>query len=200
MTNRRHIHIVLDRDAQGNMLEINRAHQSDEFLREDGSLGQTAAVNVTEETLAGLLPIEAKLIAQIAALTDAKAEAENTAATATKAEAEAKAALEAEKTNAATAAEAHATAIAALQSRIDELTAAPTATITYMSDLWRRATDEESVVIESIIASLPAKQRNLLNSVTYLDHSDPQFPDIIAALSQAFSADRANELLAGSQA
>lgn len=108
------------------------------------------------------------------------------------------AALDAAQTAAAADLTARDETIAALQAQIADLTAPAATARTYMSDLWRRATDGESTVIEAIIAGLSPKQRNLLNSVTYLDHADPQFPDIVAALTQAFGAARAGELLAPS--
>jgi hypothetical protein len=182
MIGRRLITIVLEPNG-----EINRAWCQDEISNADTSVGYTPAVNVSEETLAGLLPDHASVLSQVETAVRARDDA-LTAASAALAERDARVAEVA----------ALATANAALEAQIAELTAPPATARTYMSDLWRRATDEESGVIEAIIASLSPKQRNLLNSVTYLDHADPQFPDIVAALTQAFGVKRAGELLAAS--
>jgi hypothetical protein len=70
MPNRRHITLVLELDEQGNPAEINRAWQEDEIELPTGGFGMSPRVNVTEATLAGLLPDRAAMTAQLVATQD----------------------------------------------------------------------------------------------------------------------------------
>lgn len=89
--------------------------------------------------------------------------------------------------------------IAALKERIAQLEAPPSAPRTYFSDLWRRASDEESEKIEAAIQSLSVKERNLLNSSQYLAHDDAAYPRILEVLTALFGAERAAYLLKASE-
>lgn len=66
MTTRRHVTIVLDQDQHGRLVEICRASQMDEYARDDGSMGYSPAINVTQDSLERVLPDRAELLDQIA--------------------------------------------------------------------------------------------------------------------------------------
>jgi len=73
-----------------------------------------------------------------------------------------------------------------------------TPTITYKSDLYRRATDAEAEAMETALASAPVRERRLFESVQYLDHDAPEFTTLQEHLVEMFGAKRAGELLAAS--
>lgn len=77
MPTRRHIVVVLDQDENGRMVEINRAWQYDEYTRDDGSMGQTPSLNVTQDSLERLIPDRAELLDQIARAIAARDAAES---------------------------------------------------------------------------------------------------------------------------
>lgn len=70
---------------------------------------------------------------------------------------------------------------------------------TYKADIWRRATDAQAEEIEDLLASAPVRQRRLYEDATYLDHADPLFASLRAAIAERFDAATADALLAPSQ-
>lgn len=76
MTTRRHVNIVLDQDQNGRPVEICRASQMDEYVRDDGSIGYSPAINVTQDSLERVLPDRAELLEQTARAIAARESAE----------------------------------------------------------------------------------------------------------------------------
>lgn len=107
--------------------------------------------------------------------------------------------LEAAAAEAISTARAHTETVAAMQAQIDSLKGKLPPNIVYLSDVWKRATDEEAVAIETMINGLSPKDRQRLNSSQYLDPADIDFPRILQALTATVGAERARELIAPSQ-
>lgn len=210
---RRIVTLYIDLDEELRPVEINRAWSQDEILMPNGSLGQTVQTHVDATTLAGLLPDTAATIAQLVRTQDER-DAAVTAAEAAKADRDAAvAAAQQERDEAVTTAqeerdaavsrangerESFAAERANLTAQIEALKAPSATPRTYLSDVWRRASDDESAKIEAFILTLPARERNLLNASQYLAHDDPDFPRIVAAMTQMFGESRASVLLAAS--
>lgn len=74
----------------------------------------------------------------------------------------------------------------------------PLPSITQKADIWRRCSDSEADTLSNLLGALPAKKRNLYNDCQYLDHADPFYAELQAAVVQALGADRANAILAPS--
>lgn len=71
--------------------------------------------------------------------------------------------------------------------------------ITSKADIFRRATEEEAQALDGAMAEAPAKQRRTFEAIQYIDHSDPDFPDLRSFIANVVgSTARADELLAGS--
>lgn len=85
------------------------------------------------------------------------------------------------------------------QSALDEVlrSGAPPVT-TSKADLYRRATDEEAEKIEAALVAAPVRQRRLFEAALYIDHADPEFASMHAALVDLFGKDRADTLLSPS--
>ena len=63
------------------------------------------------------------------------------------------------------------------------------------ADIWRRSTDAEAVTIDYLLNSQPVRLRRMWEDAQYLSTDDDLFPNVEAALVQAFGASRAAELL-----
>lgn len=70
--------------------------------------------------------------------------------------------------------------------------------ITQKADIWRRCTDQEAETLSFLLSALPAKKRNLYNDCNYLDHADPFYAELYAAVAQAITPARADVVLAAS--
>jgi hypothetical protein len=80
----------------------------------------------------------------------------------------------------------------------DTFTDPPRKVLTMKGDIWRRCTDSEADTLSNLLAALPARKRNLYNDCNYLDHSDPFYSELSAAVGQAIGQDRAAIVLAAS--
>lgn len=69
---------------------------------------------------------------------------------------------------------------------------------TQKADIWRRCTDQEAETLSFLLSALPAKKRNLYNDCQYLDHADPFYAELYAAVAQAITPARADVVLAAS--
>lgn len=65
----------------------------------------------------------------------------------------------------------------------------------YKGDIWRRATDAEAVIIDQLLNAQPVRLRRLWQDSTYLDKNDDLYPLVEQALTSAFGAGRAADLL-----
>lgn len=73
------------------------------------------------------------------------------------------------------------------------------AAITFKADIWRRATDEEAPVLVSLLEQQSLRKQMIFRDCGYLDHSDPDFLLLKAAVAQALnSEERASLILAPS--
>lgn len=66
----------------------------------------------------------------------------------------------------------------------------------YKSVFIRRLTNEEAETMESVLAAADARLRLMFNSVEYFVSDDELFGSLVAAVSVALGAERAEELLA----
>jgi hypothetical protein len=71
-------------------------------------------------------------------------------------------------------------------------------TTIYKSDIWRRATDAEAVIIDAQLKTAPIRLQRLWEDSQTLNTSDDLYPMILAAFIAAFQEARAAELLAPS--
>lgn len=69
---------------------------------------------------------------------------------------------------------------------------------TVKADIWRRCTDAEAETLSNLLAALPARKRNLYNDANFLDHADPFYAELYAAVAQAITPARADVVLAAS--
>lgn len=181
MTGRRQITIVIEPTG-----EINRAWSRDEVVNADASIGYTPNVNVTEETLAGLLPTEAKLIAQIAALTDAKADAEQRAKEAERRAEEVEAECSAKVAEAASDRDAKVQAAAAkaaeLEAQIASMTAVPDRSIHKAYLRAALASIERLAEVDAAVQSAGAVKWELWANATTIAQDDADVNAIADAL------------------
>ena len=70
--------------------------------------------------------------------------------------------------------------------------------ITYKSDVWRRMTDAEAETLAGLLASAPARQRELFASIAYIDPSDADYPMLRDPVVAALGEERAAVVLAPS--
>lgn len=76
--------------------------------------------------------------------------------------------------------------------------------LTNKADVWRRATDDERLMLDGALSDAPAYLRQLYNAITIIDHSAPEFPALRDAVANTSIGNgiigytRADELLAAS--
>lgn len=70
--------------------------------------------------------------------------------------------------------------------------------ITFKSDLVRRATNDESEILDAALNEASSKLRLLYYSITRVEHDSPEFPILRDIFVSLFGIDRADELLAPS--
>lgn len=192
---RRHITIVLELDEAGNPLDINRAWSEDEVQLPTGGLGMTPRVNVDEASLIGLIPDLAGVTAQLAATITARDEALTERDMAR----DALAKTERDREESVAAAESERDIwrdkAAAAEAALKEVEGGGKIKQTRMSDIWKRASEEEGEKIDAYFCSLTVRQRNRLASMTALVHAEPIYADVMGAFTSMFGADRAAALL-----
>lgn len=71
--------------------------------------------------------------------------------------------------------------------------------VTYKSEFWLRASDEEAVVLEGMLAAASPKMRGVFNGVQRLEHSSPLTTQLYADISSALGEPVAARLLAPSE-
>ena len=70
--------------------------------------------------------------------------------------------------------------------------------ITYKTDIWRRCTDEEAILLEQALTNAPAKLRRLFNDANVIEHDSPEFVYLRAGIEKAVGVSRADVILAPS--
>lgn len=68
--------------------------------------------------------------------------------------------------------------------------------VIYKADIWRRATDDEAVTMDTMLNSQSVRLRRMWADAVNLSEDDELFPVIHAALAAEFGEERAEELLA----
>jgi hypothetical protein len=64
------------------------------------------------------------------------------------------------------------------------------------ADLWRRLTDAEAVTLDAALLAAPVRLRRIYEAASYLDATDPDFPELRAGIIAALGETRADEVLA----
>jgi hypothetical protein len=64
------------------------------------------------------------------------------------------------------------------------------------ADIWRRATDAEAVTLDALLNAQPVRLRRMWADAQFLSTDDDLYPSVESALTTAFGAARAAELLA----
>jgi hypothetical protein len=72
----------------------------------------------------------------------------------------------------------------------------PSATRLAKADLWRRLTDAEAVTLDAALLAAPVRLRRIYEAASYLDTTDPDFPELRAGIVAALGETRADEVLA----
>lgn len=71
--------------------------------------------------------------------------------------------------------------------------------VTYKSDLWLRATEEEGAALEGMLAAATPRMRGVFNGVQRLEHSSPLFTQMYSDISAVLGEPVAARLLAPSE-
>jgi len=79
-----------------------------------------------------------------------------------------------------------------------ELLPEPPRAVTYKSDIFARATDEETLVIKAGVEAMGPRLAAFFDAISEIRHAHPLFPELMAGFADAFGEQRANELLAPS--